>query len=165
MKYNKLGKVNKESVYEDEYGNYLYEDTRNGKLYVKVKRRALAVIGDNGCQKYIVNQYLFPLDIFVKVGYGNIHLNATGFTFLDSINKYQIDDESKLSIYRKVDVDYDKNDNVRGVHYHNEVPKIEYYDKNNKPVYEVKHDKFHRLDNETKVLLKKMRKLRRKRKI
>ena len=60
MKYNKLGKVNKESAYEDEYGNYLYEDTRNGKLYVKVKRRALAVIGDNGCQKYIVNQYLFP---------------------------------------------------------------------------------------------------------
>ena len=105
MKYNKFGKVNKESAYEDEYGNFLYEDTRNGKLYVKVKRRALAVIGYNGCQKYFVNQYLFPLDVFVKVGYGNIHLNATGFTFLDSINKYQIDDESKLSIYHKVDID------------------------------------------------------------
>lgn len=132
-----------------------YEDDNNN-LYVKVEQKVVGVLPFNN-SRYIVNQYMFPIDVYNKLKNDKIHFNGTGMRYIASINMYAIDKDSDLSIFRKIDTLGSHFGGQPEVHKHNDLP-----DKTKKvkirgvESVNVKHDKKHTCDKDTKRLEKKL---------
>lgn len=102
-------------------GNLHFVDKITGNAYVLTKCKVKGILSGISSDKYFVNQYLIPLDEFVKLNGKKIHLNKNGMEFLYAILCYQIDDDFDLSLYRRVDIVRDDNSRkVIDVHYHND---------------------------------------------
>lgn len=161
MVYNNL-KGNFRSLNENFYKNItdmtnlgFYEDS-NGNVYVKVEQKVFGVLPLK-YRNYIVNQYMFPIEVYNKLINQKIHFNGTGIRYIASINMYAIDKDSDLSIFRKIDTLGSHYGGQPEVHKHNDLP-----DKDKKLIIKgvesasIIHDKKHICDKNTKRLEKKL---------
>lgn len=137
----------------------LHFDYKNGITYVLTKYEIKGILYGVSKDKYLVIQYLLPLDVFVELNCKNLHLNKKGLEFLYSINCYQIDDNFDLSLYKKIDIIRDDNSGkVIDVHYHNDFAMKDRYntichykDGNNSHFRDKNTEKIKRLLNKNKL--------------